>query len=1020
MAAALLLVVALASNAKAAEAVRTGLAVHLPATDGRIEIELASAGMLVHSLAIDAGALQRSRKAICDKGLYGLASVRQVESPAKLPYADNLVNLLIVDADKLGDKTPPKSEINRVLAPGGIAKTVMRGKQITTRKARPKAMGHWTHYDHGPDGNPVSTDTLAAPVTALRWYAAPTISRAGSYKEAGLRLAGGRIVYALKDYGIEKRLGRKDSKNHLVCRDAYNGLLLWKIPIAKDNYTPYRHELIADENRIYTMIDSVGPMVALDAATGKVAVTYDQGAQVKPLEKRDRREAPQTRHLVARLYKGKLIQAYRDTLRVLDAGTGRKEWTFTRGPGKFISLTVAAEDKVFAAVGSEEALAMRGTIAIKVASIVALDLESGKLLWTNNKFAGNYMVRMVHHDGNLPVAWFPGTDRKGRRSKAPMSGFGHKFGLANIRASDGKTLWNETKLQSVGGHYAITFVRHGKAYVACERYIGYDLKTGRFDKGVAQRTFVNACAETRATPNYILYGMSFADSSGLFSPRAIVRSTCDTGVFPANGLIYCSPPLCCCLDVLAGYTATAAEKPPEPTPESKRLVRGDARMESAGSEKLWPEAGDWPMHMANPKRGCWTPRSVSKDLKIAWKRKLADWPAGTIAADWRESESPPGLATAPVIAGGRLFVAAPTQHRLTAMSLTDGKILWTFTAGGRIDSPPTIYRGLCLLGCRDGWVYALRADNGKLAWKYLAAETPKRIIDNGHLESPWPVAGSVTIRNGKLMLAAGRHSAIDGGIRLIQLDPITGKLIWRARIASATLENTPGKQVPVYSNHGKIGKYYSRSAHLLVSDGKRMHHFIETLAESYKPGQLVELNATNGRWNRIDPKEMPWLQSNMGGFLTRRGESVGRFDYDGVRYADIGAEAIIIADNALYCVRGKQSKTRDKFSDLTRVGLDGDGNPAEKSDWKARIRHDDGKRTHGNFRVSAAIAAGDRIFLAGHAEGKRQSALHAYSAANGEKLAQWPLPDRPIRNGLAAAGGALAVTCENGDVIILK
>ena len=30
----------------------------------------------------------------------------------------------------------------------------------------------------------------------------------------------------------------------------------------------------------------------------------------------------------------------------------------------------------------------------------------------------------------------------------------------------------------------------------------------------------------RERPNYILYGMSFADRRGLFSPRAIVRSTC--------------------------------------------------------------------------------------------------------------------------------------------------------------------------------------------------------------------------------------------------------------------------------------------------------------------------------------------------------------------------------------------------------------------------------------------------------------------------------------------------------------
>ncbi len=1010
----------LAASVGRAEQPVAGLAVHIPATDGTVEIKLASDGMLVGAMAIDAASLARSRKAISDKGLYGLASVQQSESLAKLPYADNLVNLLIVDLDELGGNAPPRSEIDRVLAPGGTARIRKGGKWSSSLKTRPDAMDDWTHYDHGAGGNPVSSDTIVAPVTSLRWYASPTISRAGSYKEAGLRLSGGRIVYALKDYGIENRLGRQSSRNHLVCRDAYNGLLLWKIPIAKDNYTPYRHELIAEGNRIYTMIAASGPTVALDAATGKVAVTYNRGAQIKPMETRNRREAPQPRHLVARFYQGKLIQAYRDRLYVLDARTGRREWTFSHGKGKNISLAVAGEGKVFAVIGSEEAIAMRGTIAIKVGSIVALDSKSGKLLWRNSEFAGNYMIRMVYSDGNLPIAWFPGTDRKGRHVKGPMTGFGHRFGVANIRTSDGKTTWNKTELQSVGGHYAITFVRDGKAYVACEKYIGYDLKTGQFDKCVPQRTFVNACAETRATPNYVLYGMSFADSSGLFSPRAIVRSTCDTGVFPANGLVYCSPPLCCCLDVLAGYTATAAEKPPTPTPDDKRLVRGEARIESANTEEPWPEARDWPMHMANPKRSCWTPANVGKNLKIAWRVKLADWPAGRIAEDWKESESPAGLVTAPVIAAGRAFVAAINQHRLNAIDLDSGKTIWSFTAAGRIDSPPTIYRGLCLMGCRNGWIYALRAADGKLIWKFHAAVNDKQIIDNGHLESPWPTAGSVMIHQGKLMFLAGRHSAIDGGIRLHQLDPITGKLLWRARIASASIDSTPGKEIPRYSNHGKIGKYYPRSAHLLVSDGKALHHFIETLKDNYKPGQLVDLHATNGRWGRLNLNKTNWLQSNMAGFLSRRAESVGRFDFDGLRYGPVQAEAIVVADGTLYCVKGKQGKTRDKFGHLTKVRLDRNGAVADKSDWKARVKHIDGKRTHSSFKVAAMIVAGDRLFLAGHVEGKPQSALHAYSAITGEKLAQWPLPAHPVRNGLAAAAGRLTISCEDGSVTCLK
>jgi len=1007
-----------ADRALEATGVQAGLAVHVGTTDGKLELALARSGrMLVQGVALSDTYCTAARRTITAGGLYGLASVLQSDSATTLPYAPNLVNLLIADLDALAGKAPGRDEILRVLAPNGSAYLKSGGWWTVTRKARPPGMDDWTHYDHGAGGNPVSADTLVAPVTALRWYAGPTVSRAGSEKEPGLRIAAGRIIYAVKDYGIKDRQSPR-ARNHLVCRDANNGVLLWKVPLAAESHTPYRHEFIADADRVYGMIGATGPMVAIDAATGKTVMTYDQGARVEPMERDEhRRAAREKRHMVARLYAGRLIQAYQSTIHVLDAKTGRKQWTFSQGQGKYIPLVVAAEGKVFAAVGAERTIRMRGTVAIKLDSIVALDIASGKVLWRNREFAGNYMLRLVCAGGHLPIAYFPGSDRKGRKGDTPMSGYGHRFSVANIRAADGHTVWNKPKVQSVGGHYAITLVRGAKAYVACEQYIGYDLATGTFDKGVGQRTFVNACAETRATPKYILYGMSFGDFAGRFSPRAIVRSTCDTGVFPANGLVYSSPPLCCCLDVLAGYTATAAEKPAKPVPASQRLVRGPAYTQIVNRQSPIVNHSDWPMYMANPKRGCWTPTDVSADLKLAWKVKVANWPAGRVAEDWRESERPAGLITAPTTAAGRVFVAAPNQHRLEARSAETGKLIWSFVASSRIDSPPTIHRGLCIFGCRDGWVYALAAADGRLAWKFLAAVAPKRIVDDGHIESPWPVSGSVMVHQGKLLCTAGRHSAVDGGIQLYQLDPLTGRPTWHSRIWSASLDDVPGKEIPRYSNHGKVGKYYPRASHLLVSDGRRIHHFIETLAETYAPGQLVDLHASNGRWDRVDPSKMTWLRSNMLGLISRRHESVGRFDYAGVRYGNVNADALVIADGALYCVGGRQSKTRDKFGQLTRVPLDEKGLIGEKSDWKARIRHSDGKREHGSFKVGAMIVTGRSLFLAGHAQRKPDSALHAYSARTGGKFAQWALPARPVRNGLAAAGGRLLVSCEDGTLL---
>ena len=51
----------------------------------------------------------------------------------------------------------------------------------------------------------------------------------------------------------------------------------------------------------------------------------------------------------------------------------------------------------------------------------------------------------------------------------------------------------------------------------------------------------------------------------------------------------------------------------------------------------------------------------------------------------------------------------------------------TSPAPGRVDSPPTLHQGRAIFGCRDGYVYCLTADDGKLVWRFRAAPIDQRI-----------------------------------------------------------------------------------------------------------------------------------------------------------------------------------------------------------------------------------------------------------------------------------------------------
>ena len=119
-----------------------------------------------------------------------------------------------------------------------------------------------------------------------------------------------------------------------------------------------------------------------------------------------------------------------------------------------------------------------------------------------------------------------------------------------------------------------------------------------------------------------------------------------------------------------------------------------------------------------------------------------------------------------------------------ALDANDGAVVWCRTVGGRVDSPPTIYRGLALFGSADGWVYCLRASDGELVWRFRASPDDRRIVAHEQVESVWPVHGSVLLHDGTTYFAAGRGSYVDGGVYVYRLNAVTGEKLSMMRLDS--------------------------------------------------------------------------------------------------------------------------------------------------------------------------------------------------------------------------------------------
>ena len=252
---------------------------------------------------------------------------------------------------------------------------------------------------------------------------------------------------------------------------------------------------------------------------------------------------------------------------------------------------------------------------------------------------------------------------------------------------------------------------------AVGHYTGHDVKTGKivkeFDPDVDTYWFHHRCYRAKATERFILTsrtGIEFVDpKSGHWDINHWVRGACLYGVMPANGLIYAPQNPCACFleSRMDGFSALASSRIAMPK-TTDRLQTGTATVELQDNET---DADSWPTYRGNNARSGCVAAPVSADLQPAWTTEIG------------------GRLSSLTIAGGRVFVAAIDRHQVVALDQKKGTILWRHTAGGRVDSPPTIFQNsLCIFGSRDGNITALRASDGKLAWRFRAAPIDRRVM----------------------------------------------------------------------------------------------------------------------------------------------------------------------------------------------------------------------------------------------------------------------------------------------------
>jgi hypothetical protein len=374
-------------------------------------------------------------------------------------------------------------------------------------------------------------------------------------------------------------------------------------------------------------------------------------------------------------------------------------------------------------------------------------------------------------------------------------------------------------------------------------------------------------------------------------------------------------------------------------------------------------------------------------------------------------------------------VAAVDEHTIHALDANTGEPLWSHLVGGRVDSPPTIHRGLAIFGCADGFVYCLRLADGALVWRFRAAPIDRRIVAFGQLESVWPVTGSVLVQDGVVYCTAGRSSFLDGGMVLHRLDPATGKLLGRTRFYSRDPET--GEQPEAIIEDVELP---GALPDILVCDGQYIYLRDKVLdlngveQKTYRPHLYSSAGLLDDNWwhrtywlwgERTWGRASGWhVIPNFrpsGRILVTDQSTVFGYGRKRVRGNTLQGYHLFQADKKVVPV--------DKRIENNNVALMKYQRPAKVVyHWSREVP----------LVVRAMVLAGDVLVAAGPPmapadagvneptfDASSPAVLMAFRAEDGTDLSRAKLDAPPVFDGLIAANGRLYVALTNGTVVCM-
>ncbi|MEM6781539.1 MAG: PQQ-binding-like beta-propeller repeat protein [Pseudomonadota bacterium] len=227
---------------------------------------------------------------------------------------------------------------------------------------------------------------------------------------------------------------------------------------------------------------------------------------------------------------------------------------------------------------------------------------------------------------------------------------------------------------------------------------------------------------------------------------------------------------------------------------------------------------------------------------------------------WRTKLDSPARA-APTILENRVFVTT-LNSTLYAIDATSGQVLWDYTTIGESAgllgaASPAANRDIVVPAFSSGEIYALRVENGSVAW----SDNLSGVRRFGGLNVLSDIKGLPVIHDGVVY-------AISFGGRMVAIDERTGERVWQIDISGSQTPWVAGNAVFIFSSDNQLASIERRTGQ--VRWVKQLNRYAKpesrkgpiTWTGPVLAGGRLILVSSDGRLLEVSPEDGTFLREN--------------------------------------------------------------------------------------------------------------------------------------------------------------